>query len=467
MHTARAVPTSPATRTYSSAQTSGYAVIDLETTGFSHRKGDRIVEIGVVKLDPEGNIVGEWETLVNPRRDVGASHIHGITASDVVGAPVFDEVADALASELAGSVFVAHNAGFDAQFVVGELGSAGRLNTNSIPYLDTMMLAKSFLRMPRVKLDLVCAELGIVNEHAHCALADARATAEVLQFFLRHTSAQGTTTWADVVAESRSFSGYQILDAQGAQPRLWSRADAQATRRALHDGSWVSRAVGDRENLDDADIAEYFELLDRVLLDRKLTVLEQRELLAFSERHGLSAEGLARLHQQYLAILVAAANADGVITADEEAIIRAASSYLGVAPDRVGVVPDGVGVTPGRVGVTPGRHAGTAPVAPTTPAEPTTPSSSAPQFSSALFGSQIVLQPGDRVTVTGPKKYSHDYWNGYFGGHGVNVAGIAKATKVLIAGNPDSMSGKAKKAREYGIPVIGEDAVAHVISFAD
>lgn len=44
-------------------------------------------------------------------------------------------------------------------------------------------------------------------------------------------------------------------------------------------------------------------------------------------------------------------------------------------------------------------------------------------------------------------------------------AGIAKSTKVVIAGNPDSQSGKEKKARQYGVPITDEDAVNEVISF--
>ena len=34
----------------------GYAVVDIETTGFSYKHGHRIVEIGVVELSPEGAV---------------------------------------------------------------------------------------------------------------------------------------------------------------------------------------------------------------------------------------------------------------------------------------------------------------------------------------------------------------------------------------------------------------------------
>ena len=59
-----------------------FAVIDFETTGISPERGDRVTEVGLVLTDDFGAIEYEWSTLVNPRRDVGASHIHGLTARD-------------------------------------------------------------------------------------------------------------------------------------------------------------------------------------------------------------------------------------------------------------------------------------------------------------------------------------------------------------------------------------------------
>ncbi|MSY02506.1 MAG: hypothetical protein F2672_02225, partial [Actinobacteria bacterium] len=61
-----------------------FAVVDTETTGFG--KTDRIIEIGIVLVD--GNeIIQEWETLINPERDISNSNIHGITSEIVSLAP--------------------------------------------------------------------------------------------------------------------------------------------------------------------------------------------------------------------------------------------------------------------------------------------------------------------------------------------------------------------------------------------
>ena len=76
---------------------SGYAVVDLETTGLRPSWHDRIVEIGIVLLDPDGEQEVTWETLVNPQRDLGPQEVHGIAAADVLAAPTFADVAGPVA----------------------------------------------------------------------------------------------------------------------------------------------------------------------------------------------------------------------------------------------------------------------------------------------------------------------------------------------------------------------------------
>ena len=85
------------------------AVVDLETTGFRPRS-DRVVEIAVVTLSlPDLSICDEFDTLLNPERDIGAQHIHGISPDMVVGAPTFREVAAILAEHVHDAVLVCHN----------------------------------------------------------------------------------------------------------------------------------------------------------------------------------------------------------------------------------------------------------------------------------------------------------------------------------------------------------------------
>lgn len=64
----------------------GYAVVDVETTGFSPAWQDRVVEVAVVHVTSDGLVDGESCTLVNPGRDMGPQKVHGIAAADVLAA---------------------------------------------------------------------------------------------------------------------------------------------------------------------------------------------------------------------------------------------------------------------------------------------------------------------------------------------------------------------------------------------
>lgn len=64
----------------------GFAVVDVETSGLS--QWDRVIEIGLVLLDPQFQVQGEWQTLVWSKR-VGSTEHHGLTREDLEDAPTF------------------------------------------------------------------------------------------------------------------------------------------------------------------------------------------------------------------------------------------------------------------------------------------------------------------------------------------------------------------------------------------
>ncbi|MGI6566779.1 MAG: exonuclease domain-containing protein, partial [Limnochordia bacterium] len=93
-----------------------------------------------------GNLVDEWETLVNPLREVGAAEIHGLTAADVYAAPTFDEILPELVSLLSGRMLVAHNLAFDARFLAAEFARAGHaVELDGSAGLCTMRVAEYYL----------------------------------------------------------------------------------------------------------------------------------------------------------------------------------------------------------------------------------------------------------------------------------------------------------------------------------
>lgn len=182
---------------------SRYAVIDLETTGFSPAHYHRILEIAVVLVDDEGRSVYEWETLLNPERDVCATEIHGLTAADVSRAPTFAQVAGELAALLKGRVPVAHNLAFDGPFLAAEfarLGVAVPLGANC--GLCTMQLAGRYLPTGPRALESCCDCIGCRIESAHAALSDARATAKLLAYYMERDE-DFLGAWAGVIADAQ------------------------------------------------------------------------------------------------------------------------------------------------------------------------------------------------------------------------------------------------------------------------
>lgn len=102
----------------------GFAVIDVETSGFSPQK-NRVVEVGIVLADPTGEPFYSWSSRFNPQGSVGPTHIHGIRDEDVANAPLFADAVAQIVDLLRGHVFVAHNVRFDLSFLRAEFERAG------------------------------------------------------------------------------------------------------------------------------------------------------------------------------------------------------------------------------------------------------------------------------------------------------------------------------------------------------
>ncbi len=169
----------------------GYAVFDIETTGFQ-AKPDSIVEIAVVHVDAGGQITGSWETLLKPAGTVGPTHVHGVAQSMVQHAPSFADVARSLYDLFAGRVAVAHNLrSFDGRFMATHFAEAGIDGSSISEGICTLSLARRVLPGPSYKLEDCCRALGIPLDGAHEALADATATAHMFSRLLPHVGTVG------------------------------------------------------------------------------------------------------------------------------------------------------------------------------------------------------------------------------------------------------------------------------------
>ncbi len=68
----------------------------------------------------------------------------------------------------------------------------------------------------------------------------------------------------------------------------------------------------------------------------------------------------------------------------------------------------------------------------------------------------LSLAPGDKVVLTGTMPRERSYYEDILRDRGLEPwNGVTKKVRLVIAADPDSLSGKARKARDYGIPVVG------------
>ncbi len=180
------------------------AGIDLETTGVDSEI-DRIVEIAVVKLMPDGTRAGKVRRL-NPGMPIPpeASAIHGITDADVAGEPTFPQVAKSLAEYLSGCDVAGYNA---RSFDVPMLRAAFAREGIDWPAADVRVVDpfEIFRRFEAHSLDRALAfycdrQLG---DAAHGAEADVNAALDVLEAQARYYRGDAPPSLADVDAMSR------------------------------------------------------------------------------------------------------------------------------------------------------------------------------------------------------------------------------------------------------------------------
>lgn len=398
----------------------GYLVVDLETTGFSPAKHDRVVEIGVVQVDSSGAIEDSWHTLVNPERDMGATHVHGIGAADVLDAPTFGQIAPRLLAGAAGRTIVAHNARFDLSFLEAELARAGYALSSGAPYFCTMEWSSRYLHGTSRKLSDCCRLAGIVNDCGHSAEGDAMATAGLLAYYLR--AAGDPPPWHAAV----SMAGTYVWPAC---PSAGEVALLHRTTSPVAPDAWLERVTSKAERVADPTIESYVDVLERALLDGYLSAHEKRDLVDLAETLGLHRDQLDKVHHVYLSALAAAAWADGVVTMEEQFQLSQVAASLGIKQGAAKqILLDAQG-------------------------------------QKAPFAVPVLhLAIGDRVVFTGELSIARDDWISRVAALGIEHGTITKGTRVVVAADPDTLSGKAAKARSYGVPIITESAFESIIS---
>jgi len=370
-----------------------FAVVDCETTGLHNR--DRIVEVAIVVLDGQSlEVVDELDTLVNPQRDVGPTSLHGVTASMVSAAPTIAEVAPLLSQRLHGAVLVAHNLSFDQRMLANDLAQAG---AEFDPGRGICTL-----RLSGQRLGAAAESYGIHLEHAHRALADARATAQLF----RH-----------LIDEARNEIHPASLTTYSAPTVL------RTHRRDVHGetlASPLTRTLG-KMSLPTSErrALEYLDALDWALADGVVEHAEATYLTGLADDLGLDRDTVNWLHRAYFRTLVAAAERDGVITEIERQLLERIAAALAVPVESVPAVTERPRQAPAGSGWT-------------------------------------VCFTGE--ASAGGEEISRQELEALAAAAGLQPVGsVTKKTGLCVAADIASESGKARKARSYGIAVISVD----------
>jgi ATP-dependent DNA helicase DinG len=164
-------------------------VIDLETTGNSPKKGEKIIQLSAVIIEG-GKIIDQYTSFVSPGKPIPAfiEELTGINDEMVKDAPAFHEIAPKILELLDHGVFVAHNVQFDLSFLQAELEEAG-YNPFTGPAFDTVELAKVALpSADSFKLTELSNSLDLSHVRPHQADSDAYVTAEILLYFIEELS---------------------------------------------------------------------------------------------------------------------------------------------------------------------------------------------------------------------------------------------------------------------------------------
>jgi DNA polymerase-3 subunit epsilon len=262
------------------------------------------------------------------------------------------------------------------------------------------------LQATKLKLQAACEEYGITNVSQHRALTDARATALI---FIK------------VLGQLKSVEGLMPIsvkhDIHAKSPQLLSRAaiskdhkpGQQNLRRIIH-GLGPSKEAGPE--------LSYLDALSSVMSDFEITADELKYLNDWAETLGIASGKQIEIHNAFFEQIVVAAERDNYISDTENMLLKKAANTLGLSYK-----------------------------------DPTTTN----QISEAF-----TLKPGMKVCFTGTaigkngEELVRETLESYATKNSlIPVSSVTKKTcDLLVAADKSSMSGKTKKARDYGIPVI-------------
>jgi len=384
---------------------------DIETTGLY--KSDKIIEIALVVFK-ENKVLEEWSTLVNPMRDVGKTNIHGISPSMISAAPLFDEIVNDLFRMIDKRILVAHNLSFDNRMLAQELEHAGFEGDLGKGFC-TLVASRRLLPGTGDSLKSTCEALGIESIDAHSALGDARMTKQIFDQ-LKEDSQK--------VKEVNVKFEREKKPARVIVRNAFTGKQDDAIEQIKNFTSKVPFPTSEEKGV------AYLLLLNMAMQDLIISKNEKAELSTWASELGISEIDRNELHKGYLDSFIQAALRDGVITTKEKDMIDLVGKALGLAVK----IPD-------------------------------TPQPIKANVENLGVGKKVCFT-GEAVGLSGESISRNDLeaLASKVGLHPVRDV-TKKGCDILVAADETSMSGKAKKAKDWGIPVISVEKFVSYCTF--
>ena len=377
-----------------------FVVLDTETTGFN--KNDRVIEIACIVFSA-GEVIDEYSTLINPNRDVGKTQIHGIRPSMISSAPIFSEIANDILRILQNRILIAHNLAFDSRMLKQEFDKLG-IDLNLGRGFCTMTEVSRIYSAQNSSLEKACSIFDIAHDDAHHALGDARATLKLFEALK-----------PDLEKVEPINNMYQ--PSQVPSRTLNRKAFEPTSPKPISRILSITRKVP-FPSTDERFIA-YLQVLNLVLEDLVITSDEMNELESWSLQLGINENERTKLHLDYLDSFVQATLRDGVITIDEMEMLEKIATSLKI-PLKV------------------------------------------PKVANKIPNNDLNIKPGLKVCFTGSavgpngneiNRSDLEALASKVGLHPVSAV-TKKGCDLLVAADERSMSGKAKKASEWGIQIV-------------
>ncbi|MDB2571471.1 MAG: 3'-5' exonuclease [Polaribacter sp.] len=262
---------------------------DLETTGVNIAT-DRVVEIAILKVFPNGNKESKtW--LVNPEVEIpaAATAVHKITNEQVVTEPTFKELAPEIDTMIAGCDLAGFNSNrFDIPLLAEELMRAGiDFNMKDRKAIDVQVIFhKKEQRTLGAGYQFYC---GKVLEGAHGAEADTNATYEILLAQLEkyddiENSVDALSAYS-THGKRADFAGFILRNEEGEEIFSFGKHKGRTVEAVLKENP------GYHNWMQNADFPLYTKKVLQEIKDRmtapKKTMTESEKLQALQQKFNL------------------------------------------------------------------------------------------------------------------------------------------------------------------------------------